>query len=277
MLYENELLKMKILMYFQQNDLSLCTVGKMAERLGTFKQKISKLLIQMEEEGFVNRSNNRHPELTESGIRAAEEYANKIKITLEYLLNEGVSLESAEKDAYSIVLLSSKSTMDAIKRKYLKAKIKKELASLDSIGAGDICKRLKDGMYPINFLIYRQHPDYDRHLSMANKGFEHPAYLFVENGIGKIKLKIKDMKARTPYKDGMVKAQASEVSYLYDDQYMKAEFLGSFISFPLDVIKFTIIGENERAMLHGSLFIKIKSTINTTYMPESEAIFTIII
>lgn len=277
MIYENELLKIKILMYFQYNDSEFCTVGKMVERLGAIKQKISKLLIQMEKENLVNRKDNRHPELTKDGIKLAEEYSSKMKITIEYLLNIGVSLENAEKDAYNIVLLSSESTINAIKRKYLKAKIKKDLCGMDLIDGNDICKDLKDGMYPFDFFIYRQHPKHDKYLSMANKGFEHPGYLFVENGVGKIKLKIRDMKAKAPYREDFVKGQASEVSYLYNEKYIKAELLGSFISFPLDVVNFTMVGDRERPMLHGSLFMKIKSTINTTYMPESEAIFTIII
>ena len=264
-------------MYFKQNDTSLCTVGKMAERLGSFKQKVSKLLIQLEREGLVDRKNNRHPVLTETGLKLASNYAIKMKMTMENLLAEGVSLECAEKDAYNIVLLASDSTMDAIKRKYIAHKIRQEVIGENNFDGNSICKLLSDGMYPLDFVIYRQHPEHNKLLSMANSGFEHPGYLFIDKGIGKIKLKIKDLHARAPYKEGMVKGQAAEVHYLVNEHYVKAELLGSFISFPMEAINFKNIGENKSTRIHGSLFIKIKSTVNTTYMPESEAIFTVII
>ena len=278
MFYDNDLLKMKILMYFLQNDNSLCTVGKIADRLGSFKQKVSKMLIQMEQDGLVNRSDNRHPRLTTIGTSIAEGYTEKVKMTLEYLIEEGVSLETAEKDALNIVLLSSPSTIDMIKRHYVKNKIKKNFLANEKFTGDNICKLLNDGMYPLDFVIYRQHAEYNKNLSMANNGFEHPAYLHVENGIGTIKLKIKDLKAKAPFREGgMVKGQAAELNYFCDNKYVRASLLGRFISFPMEAMQFVTIGEGDGTKLHGSLFIKIKSTINTTYMPESEAVFTILI
>lgn len=276
MLHENELLKMKILVYFHQNEPSLCTVGKMADRLGSFKQKISKLMIELETEGLVDRSNNRHPSLTKKGILLADKYTNSIKMTMEYLINEGVSLENVEKDAYNIVMCSSESTMNAIKRRYATNEMKKELRGMGEFTGKAVGEILYDGVYPINFIIYRQHAEYNNHISMANNGFEHPAHIFVENGIGKVRLKIRNVKADTPYKE-MMKGQASEVHYINNGKYEKAEILGSFLTFPLAAINFISMGNDSNLQIEGSLFMKIKSTINTVYMPESEAIFTIVI
>ena len=275
MLYENDLLKMKILIYFHQNEPSLCTVGKIADRLGSFKQKVSKILIELELEELVDRSDNRHPVLTKKGILLADKYTNSMKMTMEYLINEGVSLENVEKDAYNIVMCSSDSTMDAIKRRYTINAMKKELRGMGNFCGKTISEYLYNGMYPINFIIYRQHAEYNNHISMANNGFEHPAHIFVENGVGKIRLKIKDLRADTPYK-GMVKGKASEVHYLYEKKYEKAEMLGDFVTLPLNAMKFTSMGNDSNLQIEGSIFMKIKSTINTVYMPESEAIFTVV-
>ena len=277
MFYETELLKMKVLMYFKQNDETLCTVSKMSERLGLFKQKISKILIQLDDEGLVDRSNNRHPVLTEKGNKLATDYVEKMRMTIECLLYQGAKMEDAEKDAYNIVLFASESTTEIIKKKYGAIKLKVEVGDLYNFKGEELIPHLEDGMYSVDFLIYRQNPDYNKLLSMANNGFEHPGHLFVENGIGKVKLKIKDVKMKAPYKDGFVKGQAAEVRYLQNGKYVKAETLGSIIALPLEAMDFTVVGNEENKKLHGSLFIKIVSTINTAYMPESEAIFTVII
>ena len=276
MIYENELLKMKILIYFHQNEASVCTVGKIADRLGSFKQKISKMLIILEEEGLVNRNDNRHPQLTKKGTILADKYTTKMKMTTEVLIQAGVSLEMVDHDAYNIVMGSSQSTIDAIKRRFMKLELKKELRGKGNFNGDLVSKILYDGMYPINFVIYKQNADYNNNLSMANNGFEHPAHIFVENGSGIVKLRIKDLRSRVPYKDDLVEGHAAEVQYLYKGEYAKAEILGSFLTFPLDAVQFVTMGDDSNVQIQGSLFMKIKSTINTTYMPESEAIFTIV-
>ena len=275
MIYENELLKMKILIYFHQNEASVCTVGKIAERLGTFKQKISKMIIFLEEEGLVDRSNNRHPQLTKKGTILADKYTTKMKMTTEVLLYAGVNLENVEQDAYNIVMGVSQSTMDSIKRKYMQIQLKKELRGKGKFKGNVIGQLLYDGMYPMEFAIYRKEPTYEEYISMANNGFEHPAYVFVEKGIGKIKMRIKELNNRIPSDYELIRGHAIEMHYYCDGIYKKAEVLGRFVTIPLDDINFTSVGNDRHVQIEGNIFIKIKTSVSAMYMPESEAILSV--
>lgn len=267
---------MKILVYFHQNEPALCTVGKIATRLGSFKQKISKNLIELEEDGLVDRTDNRHPVLTKKGVLVADECTNTIKMTIEYLVSEGVSLEYVEHDAYNIVIGTSQSNMDIIKRKYIISEMKKELRGKGVFSGKEIGQYLYNGMYPINFIIYRKYAEYNNHISMANAGFENPAYLLVENGVGKIRLKIKEIRVDDLY-NGMVKGNLNDVQYMNEGKYEKAEVLGNFVTFPLASVKFITLGNDANLQMEGSLFIKFKNNMNTKCFLESEAIFTMVI
>ena len=55
---------------------------------------------------------------------------------------------------------------------------------------------LKDGIYQVAFSIYRQGKDW-RSLSMADQGFEKPAYLYLQENQKYLELSVKEMKAMT--------------------------------------------------------------------------------
>ena len=277
MIYENELLRMKILIYFHQNESSVCTVGKIADRLGSFKQKISKMLIALEDEGLVDRSDNRHPQLTKKGKLLADKYNTKLRMTADVLMQSGVSLEHVEQDAYNIVMGVSQSTIDAIKRSFMTNELKKELRGKGDFNGSVISEILYDGVYPMNFVIYRKEPNYEKQISMANAGFDHPGYIFLEKGKGKIKLRIKELTVPLSDDEGLIRGHGEEVSYLYNGEYVRAEIIGNTLTIPLEVVNFTSMGKDMNVQIQGSFFVKIKTSVDPLYMPVSEAIFTITI
>ena len=261
MIFENELLKMKILIYFHQNEASVCTVGKIAERLGYLKQKISKMIIHLEEEGLVNRSDNRHPYLTKKGTLLADKYTSKMKMTADLLIHEGVSLEHVEQDAYNIVMGVSQSTMDSIKRKHKEIELKKELRGKGNFNGNVVAEFLYDGMYPVNFVMFNQNFQEDDYLSVANNYFEHPAYIFVEKGVGRVQLRLKDIESRVANNDQLIE-------FFYENKYLKAEVLGRFFTFPLEAFEFVTLGNDSNVQVQGNLFMKIS---------DSKVIFNIVI
>ena len=84
----SEMLRLRALLGFYNDD--NVTVTGLSRSLGEEKYTISRLLSSLEEEGLVDRSNNRHPKLTEEGLEVAERYAKRVDTMENYLLYKGV-------------------------------------------------------------------------------------------------------------------------------------------------------------------------------------------
>ena len=113
---------------------------------------------------------------------------------------------------------------------------------------------------------------------MANDGFVNPGKLFIENGVGTVCLELTELKAKSALTHKVMTGRADKISYYYDEKYEPVTWVnGSTISFSAKAVNFMRIGEGINQILHGSLFIKIKSNVDTVHMPESEVMFTVII
>lgn len=66
-------------------------------------------MIALEKEGLLDRSNPRMPHLTDLGEKRAKYYAERMEITLNHLLYEGVDIENAKSDAFQWALLAQMS------------------------------------------------------------------------------------------------------------------------------------------------------------------------
>lgn len=67
MIDSQEILKLRVLLSFLNEDEALCTVTGLSEIFSEGKQKISRILIAMEKDGLIDRSDTRRPHLTENG------------------------------------------------------------------------------------------------------------------------------------------------------------------------------------------------------------------
>ena len=76
----SEVLRLRALLGFYKED--NVTVTGLSRTLGEEKYTISRLLSSLEEEGLVDRSNNRHPKLTEQGLEVAERYAERLSFII---------------------------------------------------------------------------------------------------------------------------------------------------------------------------------------------------
>lgn len=89
----SEMLRLRALLGFYNDD--NVTVTGLSRSLGEEKYTISRLLSSLAEEGLVDRSNNRHPKLTEEGLEVAERNDDVISFPAEsfsfYNLRPGFS------------------------------------------------------------------------------------------------------------------------------------------------------------------------------------------
>ena len=69
-----DILKLRVLLCFLNEDEKICTVTGLSALLGEGKQKMHRLLAALEREGLLDRSNARRPCLTEEGRQRAAFY-----------------------------------------------------------------------------------------------------------------------------------------------------------------------------------------------------------
>lgn len=273
---DHEILKLRVLLVFLKGDADEHSVVKISKTLNVTKQRVSRLLMELEKDEIIDRSNPRNPRLTDKGRKKAEYYAERVTVSMNHLLFEGVSIENAEQDAYHWAIYNTDETMDVIKSASSRYQVKYQLRNRHSFNGNVLCKTLGDGVYRFNFVIYREQVKDGSNLSMANDGFVHPGTLFVKNGVGTIHLHIVRLKMQLPY--GIeAEGKISGVKYLENGEFIPAEVSEDTVNFPASVLTFVNIGENINQMLHGSVCLKIRCAVTTAHAAESMVVFNVLL
>ena len=114
-----------------------------------------------------------------------------MELTLNHLLYEGVSMESARNDAYRWALSNTDETMAVIANAEEKYRVKYEMRNKKSFTGKELCKRMNDGVYKFPFIIYKRADRKKQHVKYfneTNEGFDHPCELVVRDGVGIVHL-----------------------------------------------------------------------------------------
>ena len=268
-----EILKMRVLICFLNENARICTVTGLATMFGEGKQKMHRIFATLEKEGLLNRSNPRSPVLTELGREKAHYYENRINIVLNHLLYEGLDMDNAEHDAYAWALFSSDKGMEIIKSSEQRYRAKYELRKREQFDGTELCKHLHDGEYRLPFLIYKEHMTDGNNLSMSNSGFEHPCILTVTNGEGTIQLRPKEIWARSQMTGQEMIGRVRMLMYWDSMTFKNAETVNGMLTFPASTLSFLNIGSGMEQILHGSVCLKMQCSVGTNHMPEATAIF----
>lgn len=272
-----EILKLRILLCFQNEAPSICTVTGLSRLLDESKQKISRAFISLEKEGLIDRSDNRRPVLTEKGKCKALYYEERTDIILNHLLYEGLDMDNAEHDAFAWAMFSSDAGFEMLKNSEQRYHAKYTLRKKTHFSGEVLCSYLKDGEYRFPFLIYREHMSEGSNLSMANEGFEHPCSLVVKNGKGVIRLKAVDVSFKSLATGREMNGKVRDLRYMKNGEFYPAAEDGESLSFPAEALSFINMGTGIGQILHGSVCIRMRCSVGTKHMPESTAVFTIIV
>lgn len=268
-----EILKMRVLICFLNENARICTVTGLATMFGEGKQKMHRIFATLEKESLLNRSNPRSPVLTELGREKAHYYENRINIVLNHLLYEGLDMDNAEHDAYAWAMFSSDKGMEIIKSSEQRYRAKYELRKREQFDGIELCKHLHDGEYRLPFLIYKEHMTDGNNLSMSNSGFEHPCILTVTNGEGTIQLRPKEIWARSQMTGQEMIGRVRMLMYWDGMTFKNAETVNGMLTFPASTLSFLNIGSGMEQILHGSVCLKMQCSVGTNHMPEATAIF----
>ena len=277
MLDTTEALKFRILMCFLVSSAENCTVTGISRTLQEEKYKISRMMIRMEKDGLVDRSQVRAPSLTEKGRQVAERYRERVCIAQNHLLYEGMDLETARRDASSLALYCSDELIQITRRNDEYYRVKTELREEKSFTGATLCRRMKDGSYSLPFIIYREQMKEHNMISMANSAFEHPCTLSIQNGVGVIQLRTLGMSGKSQADGRTMWGRLEQLEYFQAGHYISAEFHGDVLTFPAEALQFINMGEGPAQILHGSVPLKMQSTCGEEHMPESKAVFTLLI
>ncbi len=270
-----ETLRLRVLLKFFQED--QVTVTGLSRSLGEEKYTISRLLSAMEEEGLVDRSDNRHPKLTEAGFAEAERYAARVDTMVNYLLYKGVGMEDARPDALQMALSLSDQSAAMLKEDEELNAVKYEFRDRRKFSGSEFFAKLADGSYKVPFILYREKANSVTNVSMANEGFEHPGILSIKDGVGTIILHATTLNARSAKTGASMKGKVGTLKYFDSGDFISAERNGDIISFPAESIQFYNMRPGFSPVLHGTLPLKITANVGTMHMPESIAFFTILL
>lgn len=272
-----KILRLRVLLCFLRLKPADCTVTAIARTLGEEKYSVSRAVASLEKDGYITRADVRSPQLTEKGTIVAKRYSERLEITLNHLLYEGVDMESAQKDAFVWALYCTDSTMDAVRSTEERYRVKYELREQKQFSGAALCKRLKDGCYNFPFLIFREHIKNGSNISMANEGFEHPCNLYVKKGVGTVQLRAVSLSAKSQLSGALMSGRVKTIRYFDSGRFVSAEQNGQIFSFPADVLQFINVGSNAGQILHGSVCLQMECSVGPIHMPESVAIFSMLI
>ena len=272
-----KILKLRVLLCFLQFAPADCTVTGIARTLGAEKYSVSRAVAALEKDGYLSRADVRCPALTEKGRIAAQRYAERLDITLNHLLYEGVDMESAKQDAFVWALYCTDSTMEAVRATEERYRVKYELRDRKQFTGATLCKKLKDGCYRFPFLIFREHIKNGSNISMANEGFEHPCQLYVKNGVGTVQMRAVSISAKSQLSGKLMRGLVKTIRYFDAGRFISAESNGQIFSFPADVLQFINVGSNTGQILHGSVCLQMECSVGPIHMPESVAIFSMLV
>lgn len=272
-----DILRLRTLLCFLNEDSQICSVSNIARSLNVEKYIISRILASLEKEGLVDRSVPRKPMLTAAGVEEAMRYADRIKTITNHLVYEGIGIEDAAQDAMYGALYNSENYMNSIRASEEMYRVKYELRNQTTFSGSALCKKLTDGSYQLPFLFYREHIKDNNNLSMANGGFHQPCILTIKNRIGTVKLRLKEVVAKSGLSGNAMTGHVQNLKYFDHGRYVSAEASGNVVSFQASALNFINMGSGTGQILHGSICLQMECTVGTVHMPQSKAIFTILI
>lgn len=269
-----DILRLRILLCFLRNTDTIMTISRALEEE---HYVISRAITAMEKEGLVVRTGSRKLALTESGKTQAKRYAERINVTMNHLLYEGVHLDNARNDAYFWALYNSDETMAVIRSAEELCRVKYELRECGSFTGATLCKMLADGEYKFPFIVYREKAKNGNNISMANNGFEHPCILSVHGGTGTLQLTATNLSANSGLTGVQMRGHISRLTYFKNGEYIAADQNGRGLFIPADVLLFQTIGSGIGQVLHGQVCMKMQCSVGKVHMPEGTAIFTLLV
>lgn len=267
------LFKLRVLLCFLKLPGEDCTVTGIARTLNREKYAVSRALSALEREGCIHRPDGRKPALTPLGLERAQYYEERLQISINHLLYEGVDMECARQDALLWARYCTAQTMETIRASENWYRVKYALRGKKQLRGDGVCRLLRDGSYQVPFVIYREQTQGGSNISLANEGFVHPCVLRVDGGVGTVHLRAVPVVHRMPEEGQLREGKITTLRYFRMGRYIAAESSGDVFSFPAQELQFLNYGSGMGQILHGSLCLELGWTAGPA--GEEKGIFTL--
>ena len=270
--------QIRLLLYFLETDVKKRTVTDAAKSLGKTKVAITRALDKLEEKNMVERVEGRKTVLTSYGERLAQEMQEKLTMAQRYMQYQDLPPAVAQENAMTMLLAGfTEEFLERMEEQEERMRIKEFFAGRKSFSGSELCEQLKDGSYQFPFVIYREKTKNGNNLSMANKGFEHLCHLVVKNHVGIVYLAVRTMSEKSAHGNVVLEGRVEKMQYALDEHFLDAGREGRYVHFPADALNFVSIGNGREEVLHGSVCLKMKCNVGIVHMPESRAVFTLLV
>ena len=241
--------------------------AEIGRKMQVNRSKISRCFKRYREEGFLEDK-----EFTRKGKEFLEYYKMIEADLYHYFASIGIN-EQQQRQAVNGMFDTA--DIDTIQKLCQKEKMhlkyesigKNESKEITKMTYEQLCSSLKKGIYQVAFSIYRQGKDWQS-LSMADQGFEKPAYLHLKGDKNYLELAVREMKAMT--KGGAmlsghiqtVKCRSSK------DVLTDLPIQDKKIQIPFEDFEFEQLSETE---ITGQIQLFMTSSVGEKRMPESMA------
>ena len=170
------------------------------------------------------------------------------------------------KEAYKFVDFLEEAGQMCIRDRY-ESIGKNESKEITKLTYEQLCNSLKKGIYQVAFSIYRQGKDW-KSLSMADQGFEKPAYLHLKGDKNYLELAAREMKAMT--KGGAMLSGHIQTVKCRSSKDVLTDFpiQDKKIQIPFEDFEFEQLSETE---ITGQIQLFMTSSVGEKRMPESMA------
>ena len=164
-----EFLKIRILVSLLKMSPENCNVTNLSKTLGVEKYTVSRVFTALEKDGYLNRTDSRHPRLEKLGEQTARKYAERMDIATNHLIYEGVTEAQACNDALYLSMYCSDETFEVIRSMEEQYRMKHLLRTYERFDGTILCNGLRDGQYLLPFIIYRENVKNGNNISMSNE------------------------------------------------------------------------------------------------------------
>lgn len=270
--------QIQVLLYFLEAEKKKRTVTDAAKSLGRTKASVTRALDGLEKLGYAERIEARKTALTPSGISLAEKYRQQLQVMERYMQYQDLSPAQGKENALKMLAADfSDEFLQRLKEQEEQMQIKEAFAGRQNFSGAELCMHLKDGSYFVPFVIYREHVKDGNNISMGNNGFEHPCELVVKDHKGIVYLTIKTVCAASAQNGQLMEGRIQKLQYKMDGIFYDAGRDGRYMYFPASEIRFMAMGTGRESILHGSICLNMQCSVGSLHMPESNAVFTMLI
>ncbi|MDO5813078.1 MAG: MarR family transcriptional regulator [Bacillota bacterium] len=261
--------KIKCLLLINEN--KKVTVTALAKKMNVSKATMSRMINTFYEQGLTLDKGK--CQLSKNGREYIEKIQREIK-NLTYWLQETSHLneEEARKEAIKLYTTLNKETIERICSRIHFNQVFDQLGDLVEFSGHYLEHHLETGKYNFSFTLFH-YKDANIH-SMANRGFEHPAYLLIEQHQGFLVFQPIEMKKELLKERITISSKLKSMKYLIDDREYECFEKNNCFYIPITDLKFFYT--KEERLMQTSLTVKLKVNLLKGHMPENLALLKIL-